>query len=155
LMPNIPVSENKGVIGFFANKYISSSEKNEVESLISILGKIIFCKKEKDTDSLTILAGCGPAISAYFIDLLSNFAVQQGFSQGESMNMALKIFEGTIDHLKRHNLIASELIKSVATKGGITETIVGSLYSDRVDVLFMKAMEKGNLKISDLKNKLK
>lgn len=154
LMPNILVSENKGVIGFFANKNISSSEKNEVVDLISILGKVIICKEE-DLDYLTVLAGCGPAISAYFIDLLSNFAVRQGFSHIESINMALKIFEGTIDHLKSNDLTASELIKSVATKGGVTEAIIRSLYSDKVDSLFNKAMEKGNFKIIDLKNKLK
>lgn len=154
LMPNIPVSENEGVIGFFTNKNINSSEKYKVKDLISVLGKIIICKKEKDIDSLTLLTGCGPAISAYFINLISNSAARQGFSQSESIDMAIKIFEGTIKYLKNNNLTASELIKSVATKGGVTETILNSLIKNKVNELFEGAMEEGYLKINEFKNKI-
>ncbi len=68
LMPNIPVSENKGVIGFFANKNISHSEKNNVIRLVSLLGKVFIVKKGEDLDVITLVSGCGPAISAYFIN---------------------------------------------------------------------------------------
>lgn len=155
LMPNIPVSENKGVIGFFSNKNILNSEKNQIIKLISLLGKVFELKKEEDLDSLTLIGGCGPAISAYFINLLSNFAVSQGFSQAESIDMTLKIFEGTVSYLQNNNLTPSQLIKSVATKGGVTEAILNELNINNVDKLFTGAMKKGNGKIKKLKEKIK
>mgnify|MGYP001578741562 CR=1 FL=1 len=155
MMPNIPVSINKGVIGFFANKNVIYSEHNNVMQLITLLGKVFVVKKEADLDVLTLIAGCGPAISAYFINFLSNYAISQSFSQAKSIDMALKIFEGTTDYLMRSNLTPSELIKSVATKGGVTEVILDSLNAEKVDLLFKKAMKKGSNQIGQLKKVLK
>lgn len=154
LMPNIPVSENKGVIGFFANKNISNSETQDVIRLVSLLGKVFIVKKEEDLDILTLVTGCGPAISAYFINLVSDYAIKQGFSQAKSTNMALKIFEGTTNYLNSNNLTPSKLIESVATKGGVTEVIISSLNKNRVNNLFEEAMESGYDKLRQLKEKI-
>ena len=154
LMPNIPVSENKGVIGFFANKNISNSEKNRVLKFVSLLGKVFIVKKEEDLDILTLVTGCGPAISAYFINLVSGYAIKQGFSQTESTNMALKIFEGTTNYLINNNLTPSKLIESVATKGGVTEVIISSLNKNGVNKLFEEAMESGYDMLRQLKEKI-
>ncbi len=155
LMPNIPVSENKGVIGFFANKNISNLEKNEILKLVSLLGKVIMVKKEESLDILTLVTGCGPAISAYFINLISSFAENQGFSKKESIDIALKIFEGTNSYLNSNNLTPSNLIESVATKGGVTEVIISSLNKNRIDKLFEEAIESGYDKLRQLKEKIK
>ena len=154
LMPNIPVSENKGVIGFFANKNISNSEKQDIIRLVSLLGKVLIVKKEEDLDVLTLVTGCGPAISAYFINLISSYAENQGFSQTESINIALKIFEGTTNYLINNNLTPSKLIESVATKGGVTEVIISSLNKSGVNKLFEEAMESGYDKLRRLKEKI-
>ena len=154
LMPNIPVSENKGVIGFFANKNISNSEKQNIISLVSLLGKVFIVKKEEDLDILTLVTGCGPAISAYFINLVSDYARKQGFSQTESTNIALKIFEGTTNYLNSKNLTPSKLIESVATKGGVTEVMISSLNKNGINKLFEEAMESGYDKLRQLKDKI-
>ena len=154
LMPNIPVSENKGVIGFISNKNISNSEKQNITRLVSLLGKVFIVKKEEDLDTLTLITGCGPAITAYFINLVSDYAIKQGFSQTESTNVALKIFEGTTNYLNSNNLTPYKLIESVATKGGVTEVIISSLNKNRVNKLFEEAMESGYDKLSQLKEKI-
>ncbi|MEK7597570.1 MAG: pyrroline-5-carboxylate reductase dimerization domain-containing protein [Patescibacteria group bacterium] len=151
LMPNIPVSENKGVIGFFANKNISNLEKNNTIKLISLLGKVFIVKKEEDLDILTLVTGCGPAISAYFINLISSYAENQGFTQKESDDIALKIFEGTINYLDSNNQTPSKLIDSVATKGGVTEVILSSFNKKGLNKLFEVAMESGYDKLRQLK----
>ena len=155
LMPNIPVSENKGVIGFIPNKNISNSEKNKILKFISLLGKVFIVKKEEDLDILTLVTGCGPAISAYFINLISSYAENQGFSNEESIDMALKIFEGTTDYLRKNNLAPSELMQSVATKGGITEEILNYFNKNEINKLFVEAMERGHDKIRQVKEKIK
>jgi pyrroline-5-carboxylate reductase len=155
LMPNIPVSENKGVIGFFSNKNIFNSEKNRVLKIVSLLGKVFIVKKEEDLDILILITGCGPAISAYFINLISSYTENQGFSQKESINIALKIFEGTTNYLDSNNLTPLKLIESVATKGGVTEVILNYLNINKVDKQFEIAMKSGYHKIQQLKEKIK
>ena len=155
LMPNILVSENKGIIGFYANKNVSDSVKNKVFKLTSLLGKVLVVKKEVDLDILTLIAGCGPAISAYFINLVSNYVIKQGFSKTESIDMTLKIFEGTTYYLKKNNLTPSELMEFVATKGGVTETILSTLNINKIDKQFETAMKRGYHKIQRLKEKIK
>ena len=155
LMPNIPVSENKGVIGFFTNKNISSSEKNQIKNLISILGKVFVVNKEKDIDFLTLITGCGPAISSYFINLISDYAIKQGFLKNQSINLSLNMFKGTINYLENNNLKLPELIKSVTTKGGVTEVILSSLNKNEVKKLFGKSMDDGYHKIQQIKEKIK
>lgn len=150
LMPNIPVSENKGVIGFITNKNVSHLKKNSIIKLVLLLGKVIEVKKEKDLDALTLISGCGPAISAYFINLISKYAENRGFSDNESIDIALKLFEGTINYLNNNNLTPFKLIDSVATKGGVTEVILSSLNKNRLNKLFEKAMESGNEKLQKL-----
>ena len=154
LMPNILISENKGVIGFYSNKNISLSEKDNVIKLISLLGKVFIVKKDEDLDVLTLVAGCGPAISAYFINLVSSYAIKQGFSQTESINMVLKVFEGTFDYLNKNNLTPLELMESVATKGGVTEKILNTLNINKIDRQFELAMKSGYHKIQMLKEKI-
>lgn len=154
LMPNIPVSENKGVIGFIINKNVSNSEKNNVLKLVSLLGKVFIVKSEEDLDALTLVAGCGPAISAYFINLISNYAKNQGFSNEESIDIALKIFDGTTNYLDNNNQTPSKLIESVATKGGVTEVIINSMIKNGVNKLFEEAMESGYDKLRQLKEKI-
>ena len=155
LMPNILVSENKGVIGFLANKNISNSEKQDIISLVSLLGKVLIVKKEEDLDTLTLVTGCGPAISAYFINLVSSYTENQGFSQTKSINIALKIFEGTTNYLNKNNLTPLKLIESVATKGGVTEVIISSLNKNGMNKLFEEAIESGYDKLRQLKEKIR
>lgn len=154
LMPNIPVSENKGVVGFFANKNITILEKNRVFKFVSLLGKVFIVKKEEGLDILTLVTGCGPAISAYFINLISSYAEKQGFSQKESVDIALRIFEGTNSYLSKNKLTPSKLIESVATKGGVTEVILSSLNNNGMNKLFEEAMESGYDKLRQLKEKI-
>lgn len=153
LMPNIPVACNKGVIGLYTNKNVKSDEKNQVVKLLDNLGEVIKVEREEDIDTLTLLSACGPAIVAYFIDLLSNYGETRGFSKNLSLRIALKTFEGTFRYLNSNQLTPSLLRQSVATKGGITEAILKSLERKKFRKKFAECMAKGYSKILEVKKK--
>jgi len=44
-MPNLPVAYGQGVIGFYANKNVSTQEKNNIIKLLSGLGVVVDCRK--------------------------------------------------------------------------------------------------------------
>lgn len=154
LMPNIVISQNSSVIGFYANKYVTSKEKEKVKKLLSLLGVVIDLKKEKDLDKLTVISACGPAIVAYFINLLSQSSQSLGLSEEISQKVALETFCGTMSYLKATNQAISELQESVATKGGITEQILLSLNDKKIVSLFEKSIKDGYSKVVQIQKDL-
>lgn len=150
IMPNMAISCNGGVIGLFTKR----KDKKEITQLLSLLGLVVEVKKEKDLDALTLLSGCGPAIVSQFIGILSNYGMSIGLPSNESHTIALQTFKGTTAFLEKSGITADELIRSVATKGGITEVILNKLKQSDFQNHFMQAMDEGYNKIEEIKQKL-
>ncbi len=154
IMPNIPVSQNQGIVGMYANKNVSTKELKSVTSLLSSLGEIIKVEKEQDLDTFTLLSGCGPAVVAYFINFLLRYGQENGLSYKDALKVALKTFEGTLIYLRNKKITPSILQDSVATKGGVTEAILVSFDRATLNKSFDEAMTIGRLKIKEFKRKL-
>ena len=149
IMPNIAVSCNRGVIGLYSQN-ISLEEKNELISVLSTLGQVLEVKKEKDLDILTVLSSCGPAIVAYFLQLVSDYGLKGGLSKKLTNKLVSQTFQSTLSYLLEHKMTSSELITSVATPGGVTESIINALNNNDFNKLFEKAMDNGYTKIIKL-----
>lgn len=152
LMPNLLVSQNKGVIGFYCNNCLKLNEINWLLSLLSNLGNVIQVKKEEEMEILTLISGCGPAISAYFINLLLNYGKAKGIPFDESLNITLAIFDGTLSYLKAKNIEPKKLISLVATKGGVTEEILQSFDENDIRKIIFRSMNRGYVKIKSINN---
>lgn len=152
IMPNLPIAYNKGVIGLFANKFVSRTEKKDVVKVLSVLGTVIEVNNEHKVDSLTLISACGPAIVSYFINLLSKTALSLGLSKSISDEVALETFIGTLVYLQKTGLTASTLQKAVATKGGVTEEIINSMNKNKINSLFQKSIHAGEIKIRNIRS---
>lgn len=154
LMPNLNLAINKGIIGFKANKFVTELEKKKVISLLQKLGVVIECKLEKDFDYLTILAGCGPGLVAYLLELFEKYYLSVSIDKNQLKKMISQIFIGTLEYLNEKQLKVSSLKNSVATKGGVTETILSSLDNDNFQSFFHKSLDKGLYKLNELNENL-
>lgn len=150
IMPNMAISCNEGVIGFFGN----IQGKTQIKLLLSVLGSVIEMKKEEDLDSLTLLSGCGPAIVSQFMEFLANYGIKIGLSPSISRTLALQTFKGTTALLEKSELLPSKLIQSVSTKGGISEAILTTMQELNLEADFTKAMDAGYAKLAKLKESL-
>lgn len=148
IMPNIAISCNQGVIGLFA-KEVTAQNKIHIRRLLSYLGLVVEVEKEKDLDALTLLSGCGPAIVSQFIEMLANYGKHIDLSNKKSYTAALQTFKGTILFLEKTGLSSDELIRSVATKGGITEEIINKLRQRDFQNRFIQIMDYGYTKIKN------
>ena len=154
IMPNIPISINEGIIGLYANENVNFAEKKSVMTLLSNLGFIVDLDNENAIDTITLVAACGPAIVSYFIGLISSYAIGQGMKNEEAKKISRKTFEGTLSYLKKSKLDPQKLIESVATKGGVTETILTTLEQKNIDTKFNEAIDEGKTKIKTLAESL-
>lgn len=148
VMPNMAISCNQGVIGYYARGH----DKFQVKKLLSTLGTVIKMKKEVDLDLLTLLSGCGPAIVSQFIELLENYGIKIGLSADVSQTTATLTFKGTTAILEQKKQLPSQLIQSVCTKGGISEAILDSLKMNGFQSTFDYSMDSGLSKIRALKD---
>ncbi|MEK7592296.1 MAG: pyrroline-5-carboxylate reductase dimerization domain-containing protein, partial [Patescibacteria group bacterium] len=146
IMPNMAVACNQGIIGLFGNK----GNNHHVKQLLSVLGSVIELEKEEDLDPLTLLSGCGPAIVSQFIELQANYGAKIGLSFDVSYILALQSFKGTIAILEKTKQSPDQLIQSVSTKGGISETILQNLEKKKLRQSFDYAMNRGCSKIKEL-----
>ena len=149
IMPNLPVKYNKGVIGFFGEN-ISKAEKNLILGVLSSLGIVVKVKNEKELDIITLVSACGPAIVSTFIEMFTSYAKERGLSKWVASNAVMQTFISTLDYLNQSDISPSDFIQSVATKGGITETILKNLNKE-FQKIFVQAMEKGRIKIKMFK----
>lgn len=150
IMPNMAISCNQGVVGFFGK----GQNKKQIKQFLSLLGLVIEVKKESDLDILTLISGCGPAIVSQFIEILANYGIRIGLSADISRILALQTFKGTTAILEKLELLPSELMQSVSTKGGISERILNRLQESDFQDSFTRAMASGHAKIKELSKTL-
>lgn len=151
IMPNIAIADNQGVIGMFAGRNISRIQKKALFKVMQSLGYLFNTKREADLDALTVISACGPAIVSKFIEMVVCYGVKSGFSRAVAERIARQIFRGTFERLRQSKKSPSALIKMVATKGGVTETILKKLEKENFEKIFKTAMDAGKNKIERLK----
>lgn len=152
-MPNLAVSVNQGVIGLYADK-IPVRDKGQVINLLSMLGMVVEVDKEGDLDTVTLLSGCGLAIVSRFMEFLTKYGTRNGLALKKSRTIAWQTFRGTVNLLEKSGSTADRLIKSVATKGGVTEAILNDMKQIGLEDRFIRAMDSGYTKIRELDLKL-
>lgn len=154
IMPNIPIACNNGVIGFYADVDVPRSEVAALCSFLRGLGGVIEVTDEKDLDTITLVAGCGPALVSHAITMLARFGTASGLSEKTSQDISLQTFQGTIAYLATSGLTPWALEQSVATRGGVTEEIIQSMDRRGFEKVFHQSLQAGYAKIKALQEKL-
>lgn len=150
IMPNLAVQTGEGVIGVYKkqNTWIPDRVRDDkvllLKEKLSLLGEVVEVQNEKDLDILTIISGCSPAIVAYLAQSFANFS-------NKPEKLILKSLIGSLKYIEESGLTFNEVIKAVATKGGITENILNFLEEQRVNKSIETALESGYTKIRNLK----
>lgn len=92
VMPNMPCLVSQGVLGFWAEKDVST---DRVEVLLSALGVPLRVTEEADLGAVTGLSGSGPAFVALFTEALADAGVKMGLSRELASKLAAYTVHGT------------------------------------------------------------
>ncbi len=152
IMPNIPVSLGKGVIACSFNELFSEKDKEIIFSVLQKLG-LIFEIKENKFDLITAVSGAGTAFWAFIAEKTINAVQLQGLNEEQARKLVLHSINGMVSFLLKENLTEKELIKKVASKGGVTETELTVLENSSLSLIIEEALIKGIKKSSDLNEK--
>lgn len=154
IMSNLPVAVGRGVVGWMGNKNITASDERLVISLLKHLGYLIKCESESKLDNLTIVSGCGPAFVAYYMNNLQKIARKYGFSVRQAEKIINEMFGGAFTYLSTAKVTSGDFIKSVATKGGITEVIINDLEKNNCQKFIAGSIKKGYVKMKKIQKEL-
>ncbi|PWG02140.1 pyrroline-5-carboxylate reductase [Sphingosinicella humi] len=118
-MPNLPVRLGKGAIGLFGET-VGPEPREEVERLMSTLGRAEWVSEEPLIDVVTALAGSAPAFLYRFIDALAEAGVAEGLPREQAERFALATVEGAGAMAAASDESPSQLVERVASPGGTT-----------------------------------
>ena len=158
VMPNTPALVNAGASGMFANDFVTNSQKDIADTLLSAVGSAVWVKNETDIDAVTALSGSGPAYFMLFIQSLIESAEQAGLSTAVAKQLAIDTCAGSAKLIQNSEADIAQLIKNVTSPGGTTEQALQSFKNNElphiIDNAFNAALQRSKELGAELSKKL-
>ena len=128
-MPNLPVSEGKGVVALIGERPIDAS----LHQLFAPLGLVIDAANDAEFDAVGTIAGAGPAYVARFVAALTKAGEVRGLSPDRAAQVALELVFGTALMARTRDESMTEIARRVASPQGTT--MAGLAVIDRAQAL--------------------
>ena len=125
-MPNLPVSEGKGVVALFGE----GDSAGQAQALFEPLGLVHLARDEAEFGAVGSLAGAGPAYVARFIAALAKAGVEIGLPAEDTVRLALHAALGTALMAERRGEDMASIARRVASPNGTTEAGLAVLDED-------------------------
>jgi len=111
------------------------ARREEVIHLFEAVGEVMLTSSEDELNTLSVLTGCAPAVTALFLEALSNLGKEIGF-QNDEVERERIVRENVQATLKTmHDLsVPPQIYKnSVAAPGGVVERILRQRESEQLE----------------------
>ena len=151
-MPNLPVSENRGIVAQFSDEALddkSHDARNVTDDLFATLGTVVRTNSEADLAAIGSLAGAGPAYVARFIAALAKAGTERGLDPALADRLALETVLGTATMAAARDEDMDSIVRRVASPNGTTEAGLGVL-DDGLDDLVARTLEAASRRGTEL-----
>ena len=119
-MPNLPVSEGRGVVALFSED-ADAALREQLSDLFRPLGRSHWAATEREFSAIGSLAGAGPAYVARFVAALAKAGEERGLAPGLAQAIALETVAGTAIMAENRGEAMEEVARRVASPNGTTE----------------------------------
>lgn len=131
-MPNTPALIRCGMTGLFALPDVKTAQREQAQSILSSVGKILWLEDEAMLDAVTAISGSGPAYVFYLIEAMQAAAVELGFNAEDARLLSLETFLGASKLAQTSADDVGVLRQRVTSKNGTTERALLSLDANHV-----------------------
>ena len=146
IMPNLPISQKKGVIAVH-----SKCDVNPVIfKILNSLGMTIEIPENK-FDEFTAISGSAPAYVFEFMKIYQDACAQYGFEK--SKEIVISNMKGAIAMYENSGTSLDQLIESVCSKGGTTIEAISHFRKKKMDKIFNEGIEKCKKRSKELSKK--
>ena len=151
-MPNTPALINTGITALFANSRVSLEQRNQAESIMCAVGKVVWIKEETLMDTVTAVSGSGPAYFFYFMEALEQAAIEEGLDKNTARLLTLETALGAARLAIETTKSPSELRDQVTSPGGTTEAAIQVLEQVGMSQILKTAVTAARKRSADLAN---
>ncbi len=140
-MPNTPALVGKGITALYARPRVPATDKTRAEQIIATTGEWLWVADEAQLDAVTALSGSGPAYVFFFLEAMTDAGIRMGLPRDQAYRLAIATFAGAAELARSSDDPPEVLRQRVTSKGGTTEAAIRSMESDRMQALFVKALQ--------------
>ena len=134
-MPNTPVSVGLGVIGLYANPFVTLQQRTKVSAILESTGVLVQMNNELDLDKLTAISGSGPAYFLLMEEMLVNAAKKLGLTDEVANTLVQQTMLGTSVLASKSPLRFEALRAQVTSKGGTTAAAIDHFIEGGIEPL--------------------
>ena len=145
VIPSVTAEINRSQTLVTYNRFVSEHDKNALSKLLSCIGNVIELP-ENEMGMGSELVSCMPGFIASIFDVICNSAGKHtSIPQEQIVKMVLDTLSATGELMLTKGMSFEDVVRRVATKGGITEVGTGVIYNgfpDTSDEMFEKTLAK-------------
>ncbi len=148
-VPNTPALVGAGITAIAGSPTLTANELEPAEAFFGVVGEVIRVP-EKLLNSVTALAGSGPAFVALILEAFTDGGVLVGLPRTTAQKLVLATMIGTIKLLQEQNLHPGQLKDQVTSPGGTTITGLGVLEAAGVRGALIKTIQAAQARAVEL-----
>ncbi len=140
-MPNTPALVQCGASGLYANKHVSTQQKEYANIIMQATGIALWVDSEDLLDSVTALSGSGPAYFFLVMEAMQAAAEKLGLNTETAKQLTLQTALGAATLASQSSDSPATLRRRVTSPGGTTEQAINTLVDNQLIEIFGKAMQ--------------
>lgn len=148
-VPNTPALVGAGITAMAGLPTLTPQELQQAETFFRVIGEVITVP-EKLLNSVTALAGSGPAFAALILEALTDGGVLVGLPRATAQKLVLATMAGTIKLLQEKNLHPGQLKDQVTSPEGTTITGLSVLESAGVRGALIQTIQAAHARATEL-----
>jgi pyrroline-5-carboxylate reductase len=145
VMPNLAVLVRESLSAYCVDDDVSEDEKRIVEKILGAFGRCVEIREE-EMDVITALSGCAPGYLSFLMEAILEACVGEGLPRELASAAIAQSLIGTGKLILEAGLSASEIVRRVATPGGVTEEELRIMRKNRVAEGVKSAIKAGIMK---------
>lgn len=140
VMPNTPSLVGAGASGLFANDSVTPQQRSTAETLMQSVGITAWVDDEHQIDTVTGIAGSGPAYFLLFMEAMVEAAAARGLDRDAAHELVVQTCGGAAELARQSSDSLEQLRVNVTSPGGTTERALKTMTDAGIDGIIRNAV---------------
>lgn len=139
-MPNTPSQIGAGMTAWTCSKAVSETQRAQVRTLLTALGKELYVENENQIDMATALSATGPTYIFMMMEAMTDAGVHLGFSREVSKELVQQTMLGSTLFAMESHKHPAELRNMVTSPGGTSAEAIYQMEKGSLRTVLSKAI---------------
>ncbi len=140
VMPNQPALVGAGMAVLVASENVSAAQRSQADYIMRATGEAGWVDDELLIDAVTAVSGSGPAYFYLLMEVLEEWAAEQGIPAELARQLAINTARGAGMAARETGIAPAELRASVTSPGGTTAAAISALEQAGLRAIFRDAL---------------